>query len=174
MTTLIAALAVSAIQPQAAKPEVKLVLDSEQAVVGSLVSAKVRVTFADGLHGYQNPPTEDYMIPVVVSMGEESKTFMVKYPKGTPAIVGGDTKEVMTYEGVVDFPVVFRVSEKVGSQPVSISVRYQLCNASACFAPGSVKAEGKLKVVAAPKGWNAVRARSNDILVLSQFKAVSE
>ncbi|HTQ10393.1 MAG TPA: hypothetical protein VMI31_10005, partial [Fimbriimonadaceae bacterium] len=52
------------------------------AKAGSTVKGIVEVTFADGMHGYQNPPTEDYMIPVKLTVDTKGFSLKPTYPKG--------------------------------------------------------------------------------------------
>lgn len=150
-------------------PKVKLEIESGPVVAGGLAKAVVSLTFAPGLHGYQNPPSEDYMIPVEVKSVDGGVKYSVRYPKGEPAVVGGETSPVMTYHGTVKIPVFIRVPQKTGKQPVKVSVGYQQCTDQACFPPGTVTAVGELEVKAAPSGWNAVKQRSYDLLALRNF-----
>ncbi len=168
MIEILTALVLLNSSTQGQAPEVTFKLDNETPMIGTLVTGIVTVTFAPGLHGYQNPPSEDYMIPIVVS-GGDLKGFQVRYPMGTPAAVGGETKMVMTYEGTVEFPVAFRAPVKAGKSPININVRYQLCNEQACFAPGNAKASLTINTVKPPAGWNAVKSSAFDAFVLNRF-----
>src|SRR4051812_12948563 len=80
-----------------AAPTVKITLPKE-AKAGSKVEASIEITFADGLHGYQNPPTDQYQIPVKVSLETKGFTLAkVTYPKGVMRATGGDTKPAGVY-----------------------------------------------------------------------------
>lgn len=101
---------------------------------GRLVSGVVSVAFADGLHGYQNPPSEDYMIPV--SVEGQVRGLSVSYPAGHAAKIGGSPVEVMTYSGEIKIPFRFPAATKPGRHSVTLAVGYQQCTDEACFPPG--------------------------------------
>src|SRR5690348_10112222 len=81
-------------------PAVKLVLPKE-AKPGATVKGTVELTFAEGLHGYQNPPTDEYQIPVKVDAETKGFTLKATYPKGIMKAIGGDPKPSAVYEGTV-------------------------------------------------------------------------
>lgn len=171
LTSLLAATVLTPVQADA--PMVSLKLSGTEAEAGQLVTGTVTVTFAPGLHGYQNPPSEDYMIPVAVSSATEtSKVILITYPVGVPATVGGETKPAMTYEGTIDIPVLVRIPNEIGEQTVSVSVRYQQCNDSACFPPGRAKADAKVLVKS--KTTLGVLAKGRDLTAISQFRFPSK
>lgn len=127
-------------------PTVKLLLPAK-AKAGAKVQATVVVTFAEGLHAYQNPPTSDYQIPVKVTL--DSKTFtMAKpaYPKGVMLSIGGDPTPAGVYEGTIKIPVVITLPKKAGASEVKVTVSYQQCNDQACFPPSTVSATAKLTI----------------------------
>jgi len=120
------------------------------------------VTFATGLHGYQNPPTDPDLIPITVKAADKSvRLIMVDYPKGKPSKVIGESKPINIYEGTIQIPVILQAPAKLGKTSIKLSLGYQMCNASACFPPGKVVAEstitvikytGTIKLMAPPKG----------------------
>lgn len=127
-------------------PTVKLLLP-KQAKPGAKVRAVVEITFAEGLHAYQNPSQEDYQIPTKVELG--SKGFVLakpQYPKGVMRAIGGDPKETAVYEGTVRVPIVLTAPKKGGTAEVRIVVSYQQCNESACFPPATVAASAKIAI----------------------------
>ncbi|MEZ5162825.1 MAG: hypothetical protein R2688_03545 [Fimbriimonadaceae bacterium] len=143
LTSLLAATVLNTAQADA--PTVSLTLNSPEAEAGQLVPGTVTVTFAPGLHGYQNPPSEDYMIPVAVSAGSEaSKVLLISYPDGVPATVGGETKPAMTYEGTVEIPVLVRIPSEAGEQIVSVMKPGGISemNESACFPDAQSRSAG--------------------------------
>lgn len=160
MTSLIVATALamnSHVMQQNDPPTVSLKLKSDQGVSGGPVAGVITLTFADGLHGYQNPPSQDYQIPVSVSSGSTNvQVVQVKYPTGEPHKVGGETEESFTYSGVVEIPVLLKVVGKAGENDLSVKVRYQQCTNTMCFAPTSISANAKFKLKPSPKGWNTV------------------
>ena len=129
-------------------PTASLSLPSAKA--GEQVIGTVTLKFAEGLHAYQNPPTESYMIPVSVkSSSSDVSVLGVKYPKGVDAIVGGSTTPVKVYEGTVEIPVTLKAPAKAGSYDVALKIQYQQCNANNCYPPSTVTATAKLIVTGA-------------------------
>ena len=155
-----------AVQNVPAKAEIKL--DQNQSMAGSIVTGTVSLTFAPGLHGYQNPPSEDYMIPVTVKSIEGATILRISYPNGEAATVGGETNPAMTYSGTIEIPVMIRLNSPTGSQSLKVSVGYQQCNEHACFPPSTATASANITVKAVPSGWNSVKQRGFDLLVAGQ------
>ena len=75
-------------------PRVSLKLEKTTAKPGEEVKGTVTAVFAPGLHGYQNPPSKDYMLPVKVSAGEGTALKSVNYPKGHLEMAGGEEAAV--------------------------------------------------------------------------------
>ena len=127
-------------------PTVKLTLP-KQAKPGAKVQAVVEITFAEGLHGYQNPPKEDYQIPVKVAFDCKGFVFAKPaYPKGVMRAIGGDPNPTPVYEGTLKIPVTVTVPKKPGATEIKVTVSYQQCNDSACFPPSTVTGAAKLIV----------------------------
>jgi hypothetical protein len=156
---------------QAEDPTVKIVLDHPTGVVGAPISGRAIITFASGLHAYQNPPSQDYQIPVVVSTGDETlKIVKLRYPDGESHAVGGETDEALTYSGQIEVPFLIRATGKPGTKPVAIKVRYQQCNDSTCFPPKTITESAKLTLSAKPKGWTAVGMAAKWAKALAEWK----
>ncbi len=127
-------------------PTVKVTLPKD-AKVGQKVKGFVEISFAEGLHGYQNPPTDEYQIPVSVTL--ETKGYVLAkpvYPKGVSKATGGDTKPAGVYEGTIKIPVVITVPKKAGVGELKFTVNYQQCNEQACFPPSNVVSTVKITV----------------------------
>ena len=132
---------------QATPPTASLKFDKATAVPGSVVKATLMLTFAEGLHGYQNPPAEDYQIPVKVTV--EGKTFTLvkaKYPKGSDFTMAGEAKPSKVYEGTIAIPLELKAGKMPGTYDVSVKVDYQQCNESSCFPPSSLTTKAKITV----------------------------
>lgn len=128
-------------------PEVKLVFPAS-AKAGQKVQGTIEITFAEGLHGYQNPPSEAYQIPVKVSLDTKGyKLVKVAYPKGIAKATGGETKPSNVYEGTIRIPVTVEMPKKPGAAVFKLTISYQQCNDETCFPPSSVTGTAKLKVV---------------------------
>lgn len=126
-------------------------LDPKPVIAGQPVKGTVVVTFGEGLHGYQNPPTRDYMIPVTISTPAKGWTVSAKYPKGTPMNVAGESEPAAVYEGRIEIPVEIKGPTKAGANSIPIVIRYQLCDATACFPPETFQLKVQAKVKPAPK-----------------------
>ncbi|MCW5936115.1 MAG: thioredoxin family protein [Fimbriimonadaceae bacterium] len=133
-------------------PTLSLELEKPQAVAGELVKGTVVLTFAEGLHGYQNPPSEDYMIPVQVKAGEGTTLSKVDYPKGTNEAVGGSAEPVLVYSGETRIPVEIVAPKETGEHRVVLDVKFQQCDATSCFPPKTIQAKAALAVTAGGAG----------------------
>lgn len=134
---------------QEAAPTAKLVLDTKAAKPGATITGKLVLTFAEGLHGYQNPPSKDYMIPVKLESANKAVGLKVAYPTGVPMIVAGETEPAKVYEGEIEFPIEVVLPKKAGVHNVDIKISYQQCDANACFPPATLNVSQKLTLKAA-------------------------
>ncbi len=153
--TLVALASLGAAGSAQDAPRVEVRLDAKSAKPSAEVKGTVVITFAPGLHGYQNPPSKDYQMPVVVKAGAGTTIVRVKYPAGHEEEVGGETAKV--YSGRTEVPVTFKAPSKPGKATFSAIVEYQQCNASNCFAPDKVTSSVALDIVAAEEGPVVVR-----------------
>jgi thioredoxin:protein disulfide reductase len=129
-------------------PRASATLGVLHAEAGSQVKGEVVVRFAPGLHGYQNPPSEDYMIPVVIKAGNDSfKVLSVEYPAGKAKAVGGSDVPVLVYSDEVRFPVTIQVPEGLGEVELPLVVSFQQCDDDTCFMPSEVTATARLTVL---------------------------
>lgn len=132
---LAAALA-SPAAPALQEPSVTFKLVPNVAAPGAKVTGQVVVKFAEGMHGYQNPPTKDYMIPVTVASATTGVVVKPSYPAGVTRTLMGE--EAAVYEGAVTIPVAITAPKKPGKVNVKVKVGYQQCNETSCFPPQSV------------------------------------
>ncbi len=103
---------------------------------GAKLSGTVTVTFADGLHGYQNPPSDPDLIPIevkVTTKGVQLKS--VKYPAGKDLTMAGETKAVKAYSGTIKIPVDITLPAKKGTVKLQFNFHYQQCNMNSCYPP---------------------------------------
>lgn len=144
LAILVSAMALS----QAPAPKVSVSTPPKQVAAGSKLTLVVTVTFAPGYHGYQNPPAEEYEIPVTVKIdGKEFKVTKVAYPAGVDATVGGSDKPTKAYQGVVKIPVTLTAPTKLGVKDLKIVVGFQQCDETTCFPPGEISSTVKVNVV---------------------------
>lgn len=147
MPAAILALALGHALFQESAPKAQLTLP-KQVVAGSPVKGVVTVTFAKGLHGYQNPPTSEYEIPVKITFAQKGfKLVKATYPKGVDMKLQGEDKPSKVYEGTIKIPVEISTPAKPGSYRVSMFVGYQQCNDSSCFPPATLVVKGSFSVV---------------------------
>lgn len=131
-------------------PTVSFKMAGTTAAPNGKVKGEVVVNFAAGMHAYQNPPTKDYMIPVVVASETKGITLQASYPKGEMKELLGEMCAV--YEGRVVIPFTATVPKKEGKYTLKIKVSYQQCNDNACFPPGTVFVTTPVTVKTAGKG----------------------
>jgi len=133
---------------QAPAPTLALSKLPNQVVAGSKVTLTLTITFAEGFHGYQNPPASEYEIPVVVKIaGKEFKVLKIAYPPGVDATIGGGEKPTKAYEGTIKVPVTLQLPTSAGKRNLKVVVSYQLCDTTSCFPPGQVQATTTVNVV---------------------------
>lgn len=136
-----------------AAPEIKVKLAQSSGTAGGRLKGEIVVTFAQGLHGYQNPPSMDYMIPVTLKLDGKTKFKLgsVQYPKGQPMNVPGETKPAQVYAGVIHIRFTVVLPPTAGKSSVTFHLGYQECNEQACFPPGDVSAAAIIVVKRATK-----------------------
>ncbi|MEQ1823149.1 MAG: protein-disulfide reductase DsbD N-terminal domain-containing protein [Fimbriimonadaceae bacterium] len=110
--------------------------------VGKSFTATLVVTFPNGWHGYQNPPTNKFLNAVTVRSAQGAKFGKASYPKGVMKTVAGE--KIAIYEGVVKIPVTLTVS-KPGAQNIKLDVLYQQCNDSTCMPPAIKSVSASVK-----------------------------
>ena len=141
------------------KPTASVKLASGTATVGKPLKGTLTLAFPEGLHGYQNPPSDEFEIPIKITLAESGfKLGQVDYPKGVEMRMEGAEKPTKVYEGTIAIPFILsalpRPRTTPKSQPwdgkLSFKVDYQLCNATSCFPPGSITIRIPLKVAATP------------------------
>ncbi len=126
-------------------PTYKLNLPAKVAP-GAVFKGSVTVTFEEGWHGYQNPPTDSYQNPIVLSMKAKYLKFKkVSYPEGVLKEFAGAKTAV--YEGVITIPFEILAPKRLGKLDMAFTLNFQLCNDSTCLPPGSVQFKGSVKVV---------------------------
>jgi hypothetical protein len=127
------------------QPRLVLKPASVKAPISTRVKATVVVTFAPGLHAYQNPPTLEHQIPVKLEAEDKALSLKVSYPKGALKTFMGE--EAAVYEGTIRLPIEFTMPKKPGKFELKLKLSYQQCNDEACFPPATVVAKGTLEAV---------------------------
>ena len=118
---------------------------------GAVVKGTLTMTFADGWHGYQNPPSDPYQNPVTIALSTKGFKFSkVTYPVGIIKDFAGTKTAV--YEGEITIPFEFIAPKKIGKVALTFKLDYQQCNESSCLPPASMTLKGSLDVAKASKG----------------------
>lgn len=131
-------------------PKLVFKLDKPTVVAAGTFKGTITLTFAEGLHGYQNPPADPNEIPISV-VAKGAKVLKVAYPKGIEFKMGGADKPSLVYTGTITIPVTFKANPKAGKQAFSVVVSYQQCNEGSCFPPGDLTAKSVITVTAPAK-----------------------
>ncbi len=132
-------------QMEGTAPSAKAKVDAASFKAGKAGKGSVTLTFADGWHGYQNPPSNEFQIPVKLESLTKDVAIKVAYPKGVEKELMGEKTAV--YEGAVTFPFTFTAPKKPGTYKVKLKVSYQQCNDQSCLPPGTITLEVPVKVV---------------------------
>lgn len=123
---------------QAEPPDMKVTLSRQAGAPGSAIRGKVTLVFGPGLHGYQNPPSQDYQIPVTVTVEGAAGSLFLNYPIGEAVAVGGESEPSFTYSGAVEIPFLVKAPSKPGKHEITVKVRYQQCTDSMCYPPKTI------------------------------------
>jgi DsbC/DsbD-like thiol-disulfide interchange protein len=122
---------------QETPPRIATNLDLTKGVKAMVLT--VNLTFAEGLHGYQNPPSDPFENPVTISISDKRfKIVKISYPKGVPFKQDDAEKGSLVYMGTVAIPVTIGVAKgaKVpASFTLPVKISYQQCSGSTCFPP---------------------------------------
>jgi DsbC/DsbD-like thiol-disulfide interchange protein len=145
LLTGVAALLSVAAFAQSTPPKASLRITSKALTPGSVIKGEVTVTFGDGLHGYQNPPSDEFSIPVSLKLATADFTgFKPTYPAGSDFSMDGKVQKV--YMGTVKIPFTAKLPTKPGKYSLKIAVNYQQCTASECFPPDHLEAAASVQV----------------------------
>lgn len=128
-------------------PTVSVKLDKKPIVAGQPYTVTVVAKFAEGLHVYQNPPTDKFEIPVEIKATDGTKISKVTYPKGVLKKTAGSEKPSAVYEGEVTFVVTLIAPKKAGDAKVKLEFNYQQCTSDNCYPPAVVPAVAAIKVL---------------------------
>jgi peroxiredoxin len=101
--------------------------------------AVVDVEVAPGYHVYAPPAPSDYVSLGVEVAAEGAEVGEPVWPAGKPFKLEGLDEELRVYEGSVrvDVPFEFIIQrgEPMGDRTVTLTVRYQACDAGTCYRP---------------------------------------
>lgn len=127
-------------------PQVTLKLDPNAAKPGASVQATLSVAIPKGYHAYSNPATGEGLIPLEVTSVSGATLKAVTYPPGKMIEFGGE--QVGAYEGTVGVQATLELpKDAFGKHPISLTVRYQLCDDAVCLRPGEATAQAAVSIV---------------------------
>ena len=111
------------------------------AKAGQAIRGTLEIAIDDGYHLNANPPSLDYLKPLVARLAEKSALTLaaVPYPSGHDFKVEGEEKPISVYEGTVTLPLVVSMpAAATGSVSLALEVDFQACNAAGCERPQTV------------------------------------
>ena len=118
---------------------------------GKPLKGVLTLALPEGLHGYQNPPSGEFEIPVKLSVADPAyRLTKVDYPGGESMTVAGGDQPTRVYQGTVRIPFTLLVAKALpkGASGVSLRLDYQLCTMQSCYPPAFLTVKAPLKVVA--------------------------
>lgn len=153
--SLVLSLLTMSLAMQGEKPTATVKLAAPTATVGQAVKGTLTLVLPEGLHGYQNPPADEYENPITLRVVEKNfKLGKIGYPKGVEIKMDGAEKPTKVYEGTIEIPFTLIATKPLPKNTVAnvnFKVDYQLCSMSSCWPPSSLVVKAPLKVVPAVK-----------------------
>ncbi len=117
------------------------------AAAGKPLAVTVSIQFEEGLHGYQNPPSDPFENPIKISVTDKRfKLLKVTYPKGVSMTQEGSTKSSLVYMGKVDFPVQIELPKKPGKYTIPLNIAFQQCSDRTCYPPSSASVKVQVTI----------------------------
>jgi len=139
------------------------VADHEPFARGRTVRMAVAVEMEDGMHVNANPPSFDWLIPVVASIEGVEGVSLVEafYPEPVSRQFPYDDEPYLVYEDEFVIGLLIEVVADIspGGRELEIVVNYQACNDEACFAPTDATVKYPIMIVADPADSKEVTSR---------------
>lgn len=118
---------------------------------GQSFQVVITATIKQGFHINSNKPTDEFLIPTVVSLDQTKGIVFdsVRYPEPQFKVFSYLTGKRPVYEGKISIVAQGKVLEGIspGDIKLSGSLRYQACDDRRCFVPDTVRFEVSLKIV---------------------------
>jgi thiol:disulfide interchange protein DsbD len=131
--------------------KVKVLLSHETIRPGMSFRVALEATIKEGLHIHSHNPTDEFLVPTVVELGEQDGVLYspVSYPKPVFRSFAFSKEKLSVYEGKTRFFTQGRIPDKTlpGVVMVSGILSYQACDDKACFMPTHVRFKAPLTVV---------------------------
>lgn len=119
-----------------AKEHVVYVAEAQTIVAGKPAELKVHFAVQQGFHINSHTPRSAVLIPTKLAVEDDPAvvTRAVDFPKGTEYSFAFDPKEKLdVYTG--DFVLTLHLTARAGPHSVKGALRYQACDAAACYPP---------------------------------------
>lgn len=119
-------------------------LDSPTYYAYQRLGLRIELNIAPGWHIY-GPETPDGYVPLSLAVASEpagARLGPVPWPPTQPFAVAGLDEQFAVYDGTVriDAPVEFIIQRDSGAARLDVTISFQACNATECFAPSSITA----------------------------------
>ena len=135
-----------------AKVRARAFLATDKLPAGGTTEVAVVLDVKAGWHVNSNPAHSRYAVPTAVTVktarGTEIGAFA--FPTRPPAVPGGERRPVKELSGrvVLRAPVTVPVGAAGGKERLTVSVKYQACDATRCLRPKTLTFGGTLPVAA--------------------------
>jgi hypothetical protein len=106
---------------------------------GKMSAVNLHFRVNQGLHINSHAPKEEYLIPTIFSIPEDSGVRLdgASYPAGTEITLPIDpTEKLVVYSG--EFTIQARIVAAPGDHLVEAKLRYQACDQNACMPPKTI------------------------------------
>ena len=147
-----AATAFDAPKPEAPKVRARAFLKSDKLPAGRRTEVAVVLDIQPGWHINSNPAPTKYAVPTTVTVTTARGTLVgaFEFPTLPPAAPGGPRRPVKELSGrvVLRAPVRVPVEAAGGDETLTVTVKYQACNATSCLRPKTLTFGGMLPVAA--------------------------
>lgn len=120
---------------QAKKQHVELLTDSIEVTANKPQDVELRFRVEPGFHINSHKPKDELLLPTELKLEPGMlHTVVQQYPAGSRFhLAVGDGEDLDVYQG--EFRVAVRIQATKGSSTLTGSLRYQACDAAACFPP---------------------------------------
>ncbi|QDT16933.1 protein-disulfide reductase DsbD domain-containing protein [Alienimonas californiensis] len=141
-----------AAQAEPAKVRARAFLKTDKLPAGARTEVAVVLDVQPGWHVNTNPAPSKYAVPTTVTVETSRGTRVGEfaYPTLPPATAGGPRRPVTELSGrvVLRAPVQVPVEAAGGNERLTVTVKYQACNANSCLRPKTLTFGGMLPVAA--------------------------
>ena len=155
---------VAAAQLRGVQADVAPLVEADGVRAGSDAHVALQVTLPDGFHVQSNKPRDPLLIPTELKIDAPAGMSVAEtvFPPTIDVKLAGTDQPLAVFERTFLIGVRLAVSSSAATGDVRVpaKLRYQACDATTCYAPTTVTAEWRLRVV--PAG-TAVAATHPDV-----------